>query len=194
MTVVASKYARQENDLYQTEPWVTEALDRRFPVDGLGIWEPSAGNHLMADTLKDLGANVITSDIKTYDRHHGFKYDFFGPETASPVGYDTMVANPPYGPGGHQARRWATLALDRCQGMVALLFTMKFDSGSTRVHLFRDNPRFAAKIVLLDRISWTLDGETGTEDHCWMVWRGIDEPQAPPVIFYEGREPTNGRE
>ncbi len=28
MTVVASNYARKENDLYQTEPWATEALLR----------------------------------------------------------------------------------------------------------------------------------------------------------------------
>lgn len=35
MTVVASNYARKENDLYQTEPWATEALIRRFPVSGL---------------------------------------------------------------------------------------------------------------------------------------------------------------
>lgn len=48
MTVVASKYARVANDLYQTEPWATQALVRFFPVAGLTIWEPAAGNHLMA--------------------------------------------------------------------------------------------------------------------------------------------------
>lgn len=35
MTVTASKYARAENDLYQTEPWATEALLRFYPVSGM---------------------------------------------------------------------------------------------------------------------------------------------------------------
>ncbi|WP_158268962.1 hypothetical protein [Ensifer sp. NM-2] len=37
MTVIASNYARVENDLYQTEPWGTELLER-FPVDGLDVF------------------------------------------------------------------------------------------------------------------------------------------------------------
>ncbi|WP_376742623.1 hypothetical protein [Ensifer canadensis] len=54
MTVVASNYARVENDLYQTEPWGTELLER-FP----GGWSrrfPAAGNHLMADVLAEQAA------------------------------------------------------------------------------------------------------------------------------------------
>jgi hypothetical protein len=47
MTVVASNYARKENDLYQTEPWATEALLRHITVKGQKVWEPAAGNHLM---------------------------------------------------------------------------------------------------------------------------------------------------
>ena len=71
MTVVASNYARKENDLYQTEPWATEALLRHFPMRERVVWEPAAGNHLMADVLREHGAQVWTSDIQTYDRQHG---------------------------------------------------------------------------------------------------------------------------
>lgn len=78
MTVVASKYARAENDLYQTEPWATEALLRHFPVTPDDrVWEPAAGNHLIADVLREHGAKVWTSDIVVYDREHDSLRDFF---------------------------------------------------------------------------------------------------------------------
>lgn len=185
MTVVASNYARKANDLYQTEPWATEALLRNFPVRGLHVWEPAAGNHLMADVLLEAGAaSVITTDIATYDREHTRIKDFFeiGPWA---VVADAIITNPPYGKGNRDAVRFAQLALGRCRGMVALLLTAKFDFGKTRRHLFADNPRFAAKIALVDRISWAGNGETGTEDHAWYVWRG--DPGPAPVMLWEGR-------
>jgi len=190
MTVTASKYARAENDLYQTEPWVTEALLRHFPVDGMTVWEPAAGNHLMADVLRDEAKSVYTSDIVHYDRRHDEIYDFLAPHKECSVwkGIDAIITNPPYGKGNWDARLFAEYALTRCKGLVALLLTAKFDFGNTRRHLFQNNPRFAAKINLVDRISWTLDGVTGTEDHAWYVW--TEKPRLPraPVILYAGRK------
>ena len=187
MTVTASNYARAENDLYQTEPWATEALLRRFPVDGLRVWEPAAGNHLVADVLREAGAEVVTSDIATYDRPHDATMDFLKPRFAykNPP-HDAIITNPPYGRGNRDAVKFAELALERCSGLVALLLTAKFDFGKTRTHLFRDNPRFIAKIALLDRISWAGNGETGTEDHAWYVWGGtLIEPVRE--MYWEGR-------
>lgn len=188
MTVVASKYARVALDLYQTEPWATRAYARHFPVVGRSIWEPAAGNHLIADTLLDEGAaSVFTSDIAVYDRPHHLMFDFLNDPRTVDCQADDIVTNPPYGAGNRDAVQFARLALARCTGRVALLLTAKFDFGNTRFDLFRDNPRFAAKIALTDRLSWTLDGKTGTEDHCWMCWRGVDEPTAPPVLLYGGK-------
>lgn len=186
MTVTASKYARAENDLYQTEPWVTEALLKHFPVTDLCVWEPAAGNHLMADVLFDHARTVYTSDIVTYDRGHDEIYDFLRAH-GDWAKTDAIITNPPYGKGNRDARLFAEYALTRCKGLVALLLTAKFDFGSTRKHLFQSNPRFAAKITLTDRISWTLDGVTGTEDHAWYVW--TEKPRLPraPVILYAGR-------
>lgn len=189
MTVTASNYARTANDLYQTEPWATEALLRNFPVDGLTVWEPAAGNHLMADVLRERGATVLTSDVATYDRPHGCLFDFLTPSGGYPwhdVG--AIVTNPPYGKGNRDAVRFAALALERCAALVALLLTAKFDFGNTRRHLFRDNPRFCAKIALVDRLSWTLDGETGTEDHAWYVWAPVTAPHGKPIMLWEGRK------
>lgn len=185
MTVVASNYARKENDLYQTEPWATEALLRHFPVTGMTVWEPAAGNHLMADVLREGGAHsVITTDIATYDRPHFLERDFFD---ANRYGYDAaaIITNPPYGKGNRDAVRFCELALERCDGFVAMLLTAKFDFGKTRAHLFRNNPRFCAKIALVDRIQWFPGDTSGTEDHAWYVW-GPYEYQTK-ALLWEGR-------
>lgn len=187
MTVVASSYARQANDLYQTEPWATEAALRHIG-DLLGVvWEPAAGNHLMADVMRDRGLIVFTSDIVTYDRDHDDIINFLEGGML-PVYYDDIMTNPPYGKGNRDAEKFARLCLRQCTGYIALLLTAKFDSGSTRVDLFRDSRRFMMKIVLIDRISWFGGGE-GTEDHCWYIWGPIDRPQTAPIIIYEGKEP-----
>lgn len=189
MTVVPSLYARMENDLYQTEPWATEALLRHFPVTLRDvIWEPAAGNHLIADVLREHGAWVWTSDIATYDRKHDSDFDFLSDRLDYEV-CKYIITNPPYGKGNRDAVKFARLALARCSGLVALLLTAKFDFGSTRVDLFRDNPRFVAKISLIDRVQWFPGESSGTEDHAWYVWGPADRAPSPPTIFYEGRNP-----
>ncbi len=190
MTVVASNYARAENDLYQTEPWATEALIRQFPVRGMSVWEPAAGNHLMADVLRENGATVATTDIATYDRPHDGVFDFFEPDSwYAPSVCDfpnAIITNPPYGKGNRDAVKFARLALERCDGLVALLLTAKFDFGKTRADLFRNNPRFWAKIALVDRIQWFPGDSSGTEDHAWYVW-GPKGAVHSPRIIWEGR-------
>lgn len=186
MTVTASNFARKGNDLYETEEWATEALLRHFPVRGLTCWEPAAGNHKIADVLHLHGAKVRTSDIEVYDRPHDAIFDFLVLRPHHEPSIDAIITNPPYGKGNRDAVQFATLALERCSGMVALLLTAKFDFGSTRTSLFRDNPRFTAKINLLDRISWAGNGETGTEDHAWYVWT-TRRPAEHPVILYAGK-------
>lgn len=187
MTVVASGYARKENELYSTEPWATEAFLRHFPMFALNVWEAAAGNHHMADVLKARGANVWTSDIATYEREHDQIFDFLDPDRDDYEVVDAIVTNPPYGFQNKLAVTFARYALQRCHGWVALLLTAKFDSGSTRLDLFRDNPRFHCKIVLVDRISWEGNGETGTEDHAWYIWRPKYAPVRPPYLVYEGK-------
>lgn len=193
MTVVKSNHALKENNLYETEEWATEALLRRFPVSGLHVWEPCAGNHKMADVLGYWAKSFVTSDIETYGREHDFVADFLHPETKSYIAPkpDAIITNPPYGPGGHLGAKIIRKALERCDGLVAMLMTAKFDFGSTRKDLFQDNPRFTAKINLTDRIKW-FGGEgscLGTEDHAWYVWQKISDTPYPRLM-YEGRTAT----
>ena len=173
MAIVRSAYALRKNDLYETEAWATRALLRHLDVKGLSIIEPAAGNHKIADVLKLAGANVFTSDIAVYDREHDHVGDFFD-ETKTinenDPSIESIVTNPPYGHRNSTAQKFARHALEIVDGYVALLMTMKFDSGKKRTDLFRDNDRFIGKIVLLDRISLIGNGESGTEDHAWYVW------------------------
>ncbi|KAB2798955.1 hypothetical protein F9L06_10145 [Brucella anthropi] len=192
MTVVQSNFSRQANDLYRTERWATEALLRQFPVHGLTVWEPAAGGHDIADVLRDNGANVITSDIATYDRRHDATVDFLeGRFAYKNPKHDAIIPNPPYGRGNRDAVKFARLALERCNGLVALLLTAKFDFGKTRADLFRDNPRFWTKIALVDRIQWFPGDTSGTEDHAWYVW-GPKGGVYSPRILWEGRELISG--
>ena len=192
MTVAASKYALKPNDLYETEPWATQAVCRVLRQLGLAqngrtVWEPAAGNHKMVEPLLEAGAKtVITSDICEYSQPHTATFDFLknGVATFVPTHFD-IVSNPPYGPSNRLAVKFAEQALTRCNGYVALLLTAKFDFGSTRKHLFRDNPRFAAKVALLDRISWEDNGKTGTEDHAWYIWGPREDSVSCPKLMYE---------
>ena len=185
MTVVASNYARKENDLYQTEPWATEALLKFFPISNLIVWEPSAGNHLIVDVLKENGAKKVwSSDIQLYDKPHDFKYDFIEENYGGLPELDAIITNPPYGKGNRTAVKYAELAIERA-GFVALLLTAKFDFGKTRLHLTRDNKRYYGKINLIDRIQW-FEGETsGTEDHAWYIW--TKEENEYPRLMYAGK-------
>jgi predicted RNA methylase len=107
---------------------------------------------------------------------------------AGPRFLDAIITNPPYGKGNRDAVLFAEQALARCEGLVALLLTAKFDFGKTRRHLFADNMRFRAKIALLDRISWAGNGATGTEDHAWYVWESLERMTLGwPTIYYEAR-------
>lgn len=173
MTIVRSRFDRQKDELYETEEWVTEALLRHLDITGMKVREPAAGNHKMVRVLQREATHVYASDIRTYSQPH-IESDFFADDAWYPPEHcDALITNPPYGRQNRLAMQFAELALQRCKGWVALLLTAKFDSGKSRVHLFRDNPRFSTKIVLLDRIQW-FDGEYGgTEDHAWFVWAPV---------------------
>jgi hypothetical protein len=192
MTVVASKYDLKENSLYETPPWATEALIRQLPIcfKNTIVWEPAAGKHKIADVLKTVSKQVITSDIVSYTKRQDFIFDFLrGGDFWTD--YDCIITNPPYGKRNKEAEQFARLALKRCDGWIALLLTGKFDFGKTRGDLFGNNPRFFAKVCLLDRIQW-FEGEYGnTENHAWYIWQPTKnvKKHIPATILYERNLP-----
>lgn len=188
MTVVASAYARQDFELYETEAWATEALIAHLGLpNGLLLWEPAAGNHKIADILLAHGHRVITSDVTRHNRDHHFIADFFA-DIESPA-VNGIISNPPYGRLNLLAVRFARLCLQRCPGWVALLLTAKFDFGKTRMDLFANNPRFFAKISLVDRIQWFPGESQGTEDHAWYVWAPSPGPGVGQARIAYGKRP-----
>lgn len=177
MTVTASNYELRPNDLYETEAWAVDALVRVFKdIRNAIVYEPAAGNHAIARSLKQYHADTVTSDIEKYDQKHHFEADFLTDSICIRVAesVDWIITNPPYGKSNRLAVKFIERALQVPNVSIAMLLTAKFDFGKTRRHLFADNERFAAKIALLDRISWAGNGQTGTEDHAWYVWRPHD--------------------
>lgn len=189
MTVVASKFDLTENELYETEEWATEALLKHVDLSGMIVWEPFAGRNKMVRVLRKRARVVITSDIADYGVGYDMvPHDFLDKGLAYPT-CDGIISNPPFGKQNRTAVKVCELALQRCPGIVAMLLTAKFDSGSSRVHLLRDNPRFRGKIVLVDRIQWFPGEHSGTEDHAWFIFgpEPAIRPAPPPILIYEGR-------
>ena len=194
MTVVASGYERKANDLYETEAWAVAALLRVFPpkMGALLVWEPAAGNHAIVDVLECQGAAICATDIMEYDRPHDALFDFLSdapvPGDIPLAALQAVITNPPYGKGNREAVAFARKALGRCPHCwVALLLTAKFDFGKTRMDLFRDSPRFFAKVALVDRIQWFAGEHGGTEDHAWFIWAPANYGPQTPCLLYEGR-------
>ena len=183
MTTTRSNYAPQELDLYETPHWVTEQL-LPYLGEGLPIWDPSAGNCQMSDVLVQDGHNVVTTDIVERDRELTGIFDFLSDQPKPFFDERLIIANPPYGHQNRTATRFVERALERSRRGVAMLLTAKFDSGSTRQHLFKNNRRFCRKVVLLDRIQWFAGPHTNTEDHAWFFWAADDAQKRTPTLEY----------
>lgn len=187
MTVVASGYDLKPNELYETESWVGFRAIADIDVAGSKVWECAAGGHRLADVARLKGADVYTTDIAHYGRQHSAIGDFLsdGPHIIRDA--DMVFTNPPYGAQNKTAAKFVRRALGLCDGWVIMVLTMKFDSGSTRNDLFRNNSRFHSKIVLTDRISWENNGKGGTEDHAVFRWAPKKQPVIAPILIYRGR-------
>lgn len=188
MTVVKSNYKPQENQFYETPEWATEALLRSLGGNVSGvIWEPAAGKHKLARVLDSYrwSSRIITSDIKDYGVKHDFMFDFINGEMEAYPNVDWIITNPPYGAGNRMAEKFIRRALKLAPN-VAMLLTAKFDFGKSRKDMFQNNPNFATKVTLTDRLSF-FRGKTGTEDHAWYVWSD-GYPLPYPQIRYDGNE------
>ena len=99
-----------------------------------------------------------------------------------------LITNPPYGDRrrGELAVAFIEHALKLKIPRIAMLLRNDFDSAITRQHLFRNEPRFAFKLVLLNRIKWFDGPSSPSDNHSWFVWSQDNEDM--PTIRYIGRE------
>lgn len=195
MSQRASGYARKADEEYPTPIWCADVIGDYLRRQGLThIWEPAAGHRAFATALREQGFSVTATTR-----------DFFGfaePPKNKLGGIDVqaIVTNPPYGDDrrGKLAADFVRHAVsflgfqfgtaaraDIC--CVAMLLRIDFDSAKTRVDLFRDNLRFAGKIVLLDRVKWFAGPSSPSENHAWYVWGRPVSQDRPPGIVYAGR-------
>ena len=180
-----SEYARRQRDDYPTPDWVTETVIPHLKAMGANtIWEPAAGEGGMADALVSAGFRVVSTDLKN-------RIDFLDDKTWPNIAQraDAVVTNPPYGIQGKTAEKFIEQALKLtkpCNGVVAMLLKIDFDSGSTRRRFFADCPAWARKLVLLKRILWfeSRNGMGPSENHAWYLWSW--RHMGSPVIAYAG--------
>jgi hypothetical protein len=159
-----SEYARRADEDYATPAWVGHAVATPLLLINVrSVWEPAAGAGKLANALRLEGFRVAAT-----------KDDFL--KRAEPPGgedIDAIITNPPYGEDHRSDLACAFIrhALSMPVDVVAMLLRVDFDSAKTRVDLFRDNRRFAGKIVLLDRIVWfERPGAAPSENHAWFLW------------------------
>jgi hypothetical protein len=166
-----SGYERKLLDQYETPAWVTLALIPHLPVITGKVWEPACGSGKMVAALRQVGFDVIGSDIAD-------GADFLGQPAKRGIG--AIITNPPYALAREFIER--ALSFDSVR-VVAMLLRTDFDHAATRAHLFADCPMFAKKVVLTKRIRWFEDSNGSPSfNHCWMIWDRLH--RGPPTLAY----------
>jgi hypothetical protein len=180
MVVRGANYPRKPNEFYATPPETTRVMLTTVQFLPSGVCDPAQGDGAIRAVLREYGYVNKGGDIIADG------YDFLTDKFRWP-GCD-IVTNPPFGPGGRTACLFIRRALQVTQqhrGKFAMLLPVDFDSGSTRVELFRDCPAFALKLVLLNRIRW-FNGQSGSTNHAWFVWSW--HHTGAPRIKYKAQE------
>lgn len=221
-----SGYARQPRDTYITPAWVTQVLVddikalRWQPAANISgaryVWEPAAGNGAMADVLRSNGYSVTSTDIAGSGGLAKFAVqprDFLAPG-APPHLHTWIITNPPYAADTGTAMAFIERGLDiirECNGLLALLLPVDFDSAKTRRHVFGGCVEFKRKLTLLDRIEWfdrtdennAIKAENRirkgaglppkklvagpSANHAWFIWRAELALLTPRGIGYAGK-------
>src|SRR5262249_28096863 len=139
MSQRVSGYERIPDERYETIAWPVVALLSQLG-DIRRAWDPcDRGSGRLVATLCSQGVEAI-----------GTSGDFFA-IGVPPAGVSDLITNPPYGENrrGEMAGRFIEHALTLPVRRIAMLLRNDFDSAVGRQHLFRHNPIFAGKIVLL---------------------------------------------
>lgn len=139
-----SGYERRERDLYETPETPTRALLPHIPAGVGRVWEPACATGKIVRVLQSAGYEVFGSDISKDWNFFQCGVNVIGDST------QLILTNPPYS----HAQQFIEHALSLPVRVVIMLLPIEFDSAKTRKHLFKDNPHFAKKLVLLDRIKW----------------------------------------
>lgn len=161
-THAANEYVPQGQDACQTPAYAIDPLLPYLPTDWM-IWEPAAGEGLLAEALFDSGfGSVETSDILTGQNF--FEY--------APPEFDAIVTNPPF----TLKFKW----LERCYELgrpFALLVPVEALGAKKAQDLMQ---KYGFEIMLLNRrvhFKMPNKGWEGSAQFpvCWLCWKLLPE-------------------
>lgn len=167
----AEKVDREKDDFYPTPPEPTRALLKAeasrlsdFPV----IWEPSCGDGAMAREMRDMGHDVVASDLVDRGWPNTIMRSFFDFDDAPAP---CIVTNPPYDAVNYRdgRGRWITHAMDTLAvDYMALLLSWNWPGAGGLAGVWAQFP--PARVYLM---RWKIDF-TGAGAppmlNGWFVW------------------------
>jgi hypothetical protein len=175
MSQRVSGYERKPDESYETIAWPIVALLTR--LSGIRrAWDPcDRGSGRLVATLRAQGVDTVSTA------------EDFLMITTVPSAVSDIITNPPYGEAkrGELAVHFIEHALELGVPRISMLLRNDFDSAITRQHLFRNNPMFAGKLVLLNRIKWFAGPKSPSDNHSWVLFDR--EHKGSPIIQYVTR-------
>ena len=161
-----SETEREKNDFYATSPVAVHELLKHHEFQK-NILEPSCGNGIMSEALKEHGHLVKSSDL--IDRGYGDVMDFFSIESAS--GMD-IVTNPPHRYSKQFVEHALKIVDDGSE--VAMFLRIQFLESKSRRDLFDKKP---PKLVFIPsgRISCAKNADfenigSSAQMYAWFIW------------------------
>jgi len=182
MSQRVSGYPRKEDEDYKTIGWPIAALLSHVRMPIVRAWDPCDRNKTRGTNHGQLVATLRACGVVAV----GTAQDFLTVWTPPP---DTshIICNPPYGARkrGEEAVAFIEHALELRVPHIAMLLRVDFDSAIGRQDLFRNNPSFVGKVVLLGRIKWFEGPSSPSDNHSWFLWDC--EHAGPPSIRYASK-------
>lgn len=160
---------REENDFYATDPSAINDLFLHESFEGT-IWEPASGCGHLSDRMRELGAEVIESDILDRGMRNFQIIDFL--QTSLILG-DNIVTNPPY----KYALEFIQKSLSVVQPgkKIAMFLKLTFLEGQKRAIFFKDFPPetiyvYSARKKCAKNGAFSTTGSSAIA-YAWYVWR-----------------------
>jgi hypothetical protein len=175
MSQRSSGYARKPDEQYETVAWPVIAL------------LPHLGEIDLAWDCCDRGSGQLVRTLRSQSVDAIGTTDDFIRCLKPPARTSHLITNPPYGENrrGEMAERFIEHALELNVPHIAMLLRNDFDSAIRRQHLFRLNPMFAGKVILLNRIKWFAGNSSPSDNHAWFLWDR--KYKRSPIIRYAAR-------
>lgn len=162
-----SKYEREENDYYATDPFAAQLLLDVEPELN-NIWECACGEGHLAKVFDSFGKLSKATDL--IDRGYGSVEDFL--LNTEPYHHGDIVTNPPF----KYAQKFVQHAFNKVDNgrYVCMFLRLLFLEGQSRKKLFENFPPKTV-YVFSKRVNCAKNGDfvtynSGAVAYAWFVW------------------------